>query len=158
MIKIAGILTIVKLGYFFILFLRGYPDLIIQVTNPSTLNFLFHWVVHVSCPKSRIWMVNQIDSINFFLKLVFSWYHNLILCLIENYNSWFFLDFFYIMLSCHHDLLKMLNGLTWVAWVIFSILFLIRIFINFIIQYWVRQRWLEIDLHIFFFLLYMTLF
>jgi len=71
MIKVRGfgILIPIKSGYFFVLFIKSYLDLITRVTGPSILDLFFIGLV---------WRVNPIDLF-IFLFLIDSPPHNFLI-------------------------------------------------------------------------------
>jgi hypothetical protein len=101
----------------------------------------------------RVWQFNLIDLIffNWFFLLILSF--NIVFDWELGFMTYYALLF--IRLFQSHDLKMMLNRLTRVDLTYFCIIFLIKFFKNFIVQHWVWQGWLEIELYeLFWFVLY----
>ena len=101
----------------------------------------------------RVWQFNLIDLIffNWFFLLILSF--NIVFDWELGFMTYYALLF--IRLFQSHDLKMMLNRLTRVDLTYFCIIFLIRFFTNFVVQHWVWQGWLGIELYeLFWFVLY----
>jgi hypothetical protein len=138
MIKVVcfGILTTFKLGCFFSFLSKKLSRSHDPGHRSFNIGFSFYWVVLVSWLGLQVWLVNPTDLV--FFHWLFFQFHHLIINIVFAWVIIYF-SLLFIILSRPHEPWIMINGLTRVHLTYFLCYFLIKIFINFIIQYLVRQ-------------------